>query len=79
MSDPSQEAQDVSVLGKRTWENGNDENGSEGPEPASKRSAVEEDSDDDVGPMPLPASASTTTKKKKKGACHHSYNMLSFS
>ncbi|KAF8903137.1 hypothetical protein CPB84DRAFT_1774958 [Gymnopilus junonius] len=70
MSDSSPEAQDSSILGKRTWDNGNDPNGSEGHEPASKKAAIEEDSDDDVGPMPLPANASVKTKKKKKVLPH---------
>ena len=69
MSDSSPEAQDASVLGKRTWDNGNEGNGSADSEPAAKKPAVEdEESDDDVGPMPMPAGAApTATKKKKKG------------
>ncbi|PPQ65382.1 hypothetical protein CVT26_000007 [Gymnopilus dilepis] len=72
MSDSSPEAQDASVLGKRTWDNGNEGNGSADSEPATKKPAVEdEESDDDVGPMPMPAGAAPTTTKKKKKVLPH--------
>ncbi|KAF9565737.1 peptidyl-prolyl cis-trans isomerase [Agrocybe pediades] len=69
MSDSSTSAQDASVLGKRAHED-TPENGSGDSEPASKKMTVEDDSDDDVGPMPLPAGASGATKKKRKVLPH---------
>jgi peptidylprolyl isomerase domain and WD repeat-containing protein 1 len=57
--------QDTSVLGKRLW-NGEDaaqSNGNEGTRPTE---AVDDDDDEEVGPMPMPVDG--VVKKKRKGA-----------
>ena len=59
----SDSEQDASVLGKRT-RNGED---SEQPPPEAPGHEMEDDSDEDVGPMPMPAGAEGVTKKKRKG------------
>ncbi len=67
MSDSSEEKHDATVLGKRDRNGTKHDSASDSVEPAAKKSATEEESDDeDVGPMPLPAEA-VTTKKKRKG------------
>lgn len=61
----SDSEQDASVLGKRSREG---ENGEAVPVEAQE-SEIQEDSDEDVGPMPMPAGAEGVMKKKRKGAC----------
>lgn len=64
MSDPSNNKEDASILGKRDR---NEENG-ESADHASKKMTVDEDSDDDdVGPMPMLAGAPGVAKRKRKG------------
>ena len=63
MSDSS-DAPDASVLGKRVRnEAGQTEND---PQTGNINSTVEDDSDDDVGPMPMPEQA-PAAKKKRRG------------
>jgi hypothetical protein len=72
MSDSdSPDAPDASVLGKRVRnEAGQNENDLQA---SVVNSTVEDDSDDDVGPMPMPAQA-PAAKKKRRGIanCQHS-------
>ena len=72
MSDSSEEKHDATVLGKRDRNGTKHASASDSVEPAAKKSATEEESDDeDVGPMPLPAEA-VIAKKKRKGAHRNS-------
>lgn len=67
MSDSSP---DVSVLGKRVrnevGQNDNDIQASNNINPT-----IEDDSDDDVGPMPMPVQASAAKKKRRGNSIYH--------
>ena len=62
----SDSEQDASVLGKRARNGNNGEDG-DVPENAPLSNQVEDDEDDDVGPMPMPEATNGGTKKKRKG------------
>lgn len=66
----SESEADTSVLGKRA-RHGEDSEMGEAKAEGSRTDAVDEDSDDDVGPMPMPAEVSKNggAKKKRKGMC----------
>lgn len=68
MSESAEDMQDASILGKRERNGPNDYTEPEEADHASKKMAIEEESDDDdVGPMPLPADAVVAKKKRKGG------------
>lgn len=73
MSDTSPDAPDVSVLGKRVRnEAGQNDNGL----PSSNmNTTVEDESDDDVGPMPMPVQASAI-KKKRRGITYVQHSLF---
>ncbi|KAK7056845.1 Peptidyl-prolyl cis-trans isomerase cyp15 [Paramarasmius palmivorus] len=66
MSQVNSEGQDASVLGKRAREENSDQQNGDG-----AQNTVDDDSDDDLGPMPMPAGAEGNGQKKKRKVLPH--------